>query len=72
MPPATGLAALVLSDSDIHTFAAALQAVVAAGVSVALRQNLENRGEPLVKFWSPVTRGGVGHMSRPPSSLYQP
>ena len=35
-PPATGLAALGLSDSSLHAFLAALQGVVAAGVSAAL------------------------------------
>ena len=35
-PLATGLEALDLSDSDLHTFAAALQGVVAAGVSAAV------------------------------------
>ena len=35
-PPATGLAALVLSESALHAFAAALRGMVAAGVSVAL------------------------------------
>ena len=33
LPPATVLADLGLSDSAIHTFTAALQGVVAAGVS---------------------------------------
>ena len=35
-PPATGLAALGLSESALHAFAAALQGVVVAGVSVAV------------------------------------
>ena len=70
-PLATGLAARGLSDSSIHAFAAALQGVVAAGVSAALGQNLENRGEHLAKFWSPGTRGGR-HMPRPPPPPYPP
>ena len=35
-PPATGLAALGLSGSAIHAFAAALQGVVTTGVSAAV------------------------------------
>ena len=35
-PPATGLAALDLSDSALHSFSAALQGVVAAGVSAVV------------------------------------
>ena len=49
-PPAMGLAALVLSDSALPAFTAALQGVVAARVSTALPQNLENSGEPLEIF----------------------
>ena len=69
--PSTGRADLGLSESALHAFVAALQGVVAAGVSAELRQNLENRGEPLVKFWSSGTRGG-GHMPRPPPPPYPP
>ena len=36
LPPSTGLAALVLSYYALHVFAAALQGVVAAGVSAAV------------------------------------
>ena len=35
-PPATGLAALGLSESALHAFAASLQGVVAAGVSASV------------------------------------
>ena len=35
-PPATGLAALSISDSALHAFPAALQGMLAAGVSAAV------------------------------------
>ena len=34
-------------------------------------QSLENRGEPMAKFWSPGT-GEVVHMPRPPPPSYPP